>query len=366
MKLKILLRHPIYIHQARKILSAKPPNKQWLNQRPIGLDLYTHDLLFDCGRHLESLAHYARSAGSAFYVRGTSLMLSGIAKKPFGRRMLAMPHVEWLDHSRPFPVNATVLIDSPDAHRTRIGYGSVTIKMLVGRDIPDDCPVMPYPMHPNTLVFNDATNIKKLRNNTQRKGIVFAGRMQPRYGHKKMNDTFGVLSRLDILEILQSILENSNTDQSSESVPIILRDSDKQPIASDEWLPFLARHRFFVCCPGVAQPLCHNLVEAMSVGTIPLIEYGNRLRPQLEDGVNAICFKGDEGLREAIRRIQGMSVIELNEMSLAAAAYHENYLRGDQFIASLRDGILFPKSEYVALPFHDQNFYSHHSLRKVA
>ncbi|EMI17354.1 ATPase [Rhodopirellula maiorica SM1] len=142
------------------------------------------------------------------------------------------------------------------------------------------------------------------------------------------------------------------------AVPIRLQDSAETPIAPSQWLPFLAQHRFFVCCPGAAQPMCHNLIEAMSVGTIPLIEYGDRLRPQLTDGENAICFRGADGLRDAIDRIHQLSASRLDEMSQSAAAYYDNHLCGKTFLAAFRDGTLDLTKRQIVMPFHSENFFS--------
>jgi hypothetical protein len=139
--------------------------------------------------------------------------------------------------------------------------------------------------------------------------------------------------------------------------PIVLADSRVQSIAASQWLTTLAKTRFFVCCPGASQPMCHNLIEAMSVGTVPLIEYGDRVTPQLRDGENAICFQGKAGLLNAIDRIDQLSSDEMLRLSRGAARFYDEHLCGKNFLAALRDGRLDLSSRRICMPFHDRNFY---------
>ncbi|TWU38761.1 hypothetical protein Q31b_38390 [Novipirellula aureliae] len=358
MGLKNVLRFPADIRRARRLLANRSSDHAFdeisLNQRPIALDLHGFDMLFDCGRHLASLAHYSGEIGSRFYVRSSRLVLASISHKPYGARMLSYPHVTWLSNKEPLPNDALVLSDSDvSQHRSPGNNGRRLIEMLVGCDIPDGLPVMPYPMHPDTLSFLDSHSLGSHRKTKQRSGILFAGSQKTKYGRDKMQNRFGVLSRLHILDIIRDCCDNGlNGD-----VPVFLRNSAIEPVAAADWLSFLAQYQFFVCCPGVDQPLCHNLIESMSVGTIPLIEYGDRLRPKLEDGVNAICFQGESGLRQAIRRIGSMTKSEITCLSNNVAEHYDRHLAGDTFMKSLRDETIDVPFNQVAMPFHSENFY---------
>ena len=359
-KLKNLIRYPVDLARARRILAARPDAAASRPSRPFTLDLYTPDLLFDCGRHLASMAHHAGSIGSMLYLRCSRTMLAAIAHKPHGARMLAMPHVVWLPTSARLPANTLVLRDVPSAQADRPSRGEQSLTMLIGRDLLDNCPVMPYPMHPLTLSHLDAETVLECRQSPGRRGIFFAGNQKSKYGDEKMTTQFGVISRLEILQNLRSNFADRITPEpiGQQRLPIVLRDSNQDPIAPVDWLATLARFQFFVCCPGAAQPVCHNLVEAMSVGTIPLIEYGDRLRPGLRDGVNAICFHGPTGLVEAIKRIDRLSDAQVRELSTGAADYFDCHLCGDRFFKSLRDGAIGTEQTRICMPFHSQNLYA--------
>ncbi len=379
MQIKSLIRYPIDIRRARQLLADKPCAPPNLSERPICLDLRTPQLLFDCGRHLASFAHYARSAGSPFFVRCAPLLLAGIARKIHGREMLAESHACWLPPASPLPPNALVLCDYEPLAETASNVqpaiaGDRQVQMMIGRDIDRSIPVMPYPMHPATLRHqSEASDLSRLRESFPRRGIFFAGNQKPKYGDAKVGTNFGVLSRLEIVRVLReqfptrmatSMQNTTSLECTSGAAAIILSDSRVDSIPASQWLSRLAQAQFFVCCPGSSQPMCHNLIEAMSVGTIPLIEYGDRITPPLRDGENAICFAGQAGLVDAIKRIDQLSADELTQLRRGAAQFYDDYLCGTRFFAALRDGGFDLSARRICMPFHEQNFYP--SSRAIA
>src|SRR5205823_2507023 len=57
-----------------------------------------------------------------------------------------------------------------------------------------------------------------------------------------------------------------------------------------DYLRFIGACDFFLAPPGCAMPLSHNLIEAMSLGAIPILNYGDYLDPPLRDGVDCLAF----------------------------------------------------------------------------
>jgi hypothetical protein len=206
-----------------------------------------------------------------------------------------------------------------------------------------------------------------------------------------MQREFGILSRLELLDALRQRFpdrifdslrpesqrpesqrpesqrpETQRSDSlgsSNASRPIVLIDSREAAISADHWLPTLASARFFLCCPGGRQPLCHNLIEAMSVGTIPLIEYGDRITPPLRDGETAICFDGRRGLIDAVERIDRMTSEELVDLSRRVATFYDEHLCGTRFFHRLRDGHYDLSAHSLCMPFHERDFYESQPAR---
>jgi hypothetical protein len=137
----------------------------------------------------------------------------------------------------------------------------------------------------------------------------------------------------------------------------VLLDSRTHSIPASRWLQTLANARFFLACPGGRQPMCHNLIEAMSVGTIPILEYGDRITPALRDGETAICFRGREGLVRAMERIERMSREETTRLSERVSAFYDRHLCGTRFFRELRDGKRGASPRRLCMPFHERNFH---------
>ncbi len=356
---KSIVRFPIDIRRAESLLlQAKPrDNDKRLAGRAIVLEMRTPQLQFDCGRHLNAMAIHAKMIGSPFYLRSSRVLFAAIARKLFGPELLTDENLTWLAPSDAMPDDALVLHDSKETLSCNPTDDRRThTRLMIGRDTIGGSWVMPYPMHPHTLSQLAAVDIATLRDTSDRSGIFFAGRLKANYTH--VRNHFGVMNRLEIIDSLRANFANQVTDRidaTSHQSKIVLVDAKTQGFSSDDWLPTLARFNFFVCCPGVCQPMCHNAIESMSVGTIPLIEYADRFSPALVDGVNAICFHGPRGLTDAVKRIQRLSPVDIDRLRRGVITYYETHLRGDRFLEKLRD--TSDRVAMVSMPFHDTNFF---------
>ncbi len=368
MSLKLFLRYPMNWMLARQILKQKDPHPGNLSCRPLVLDLKTPQMLFDGGRHLFTIAYYSSENGTPTYLRCSGLILSGIAHKIHGKQMLEASHVGYLHPSQPLPKDALILRDHEvtelqTKQLTELGHRC--FRMKIGRDLPTEPPVMPYPMHPYTLQALRRNHLATLRQIEQRECLVlFAGCQKSRYGTSWMEEQFKILSRLDCLKTVRETFSNDvvqsmeqahqRTEQSRSTKEIRILDSKEHPISAKNWLPTLAKSHFFLCGPGGRQPICHNLVESMAVGTIPIIEYGDRIHPELIDGENAICFQGKAGLIDAIHRIRSMNLEEISQLQKRVGIFHDQHLCGKQFFGRLLQDKI--EGQQLAMPFHEKNF----------
>ncbi|KAA5545926.1 hypothetical protein FYK55_03160 [Roseiconus nitratireducens] len=359
MRWKHWFRYPTAIRRAKHHLTRHgvDPMTEDLGSS-IGLDLYTDDLLLDCGRHLACIAEHARRIQSPVILRCSKWLLASIAHKKLGQRFLSQPSVRWIAPRDRF-TNATLVFTDYTVRRVaRDLHTCRTVRMMIGRQSIPDVPVMPYPMHPVHVQRATPEHLDQ-RRQQPKAGIFFAGNQKSRYGRDSMADQFGVLPRLQILEIVRRHFPDQVTDLQADGneESIVLRDSQADPIASEDWLPTLASHRFFLCCPGASQPVCHNLVESMSVGVVPILEYGDRLSPPLTDGVNAIRFHGEQGLIEAIRRIRLMHPEQKRQLSHAAAEYYDRHLDGANFLSDALHRQTLDHAGMVMMPFHHVNLF---------
>ena len=349
-KLKHWLRFPIDLHRAQQLLareSGAPVAS--LDQRSIVLDLKTDDFAFDGGRHLAALAQQSLAIGSPFFLRCSSAVLAVIARKVHGREMLAIDGVQHLASSSSLPEGVLHLTDHESSCPSAIW-------LRVGCDAEVDLPVMPYPMHPATLNHFQAANLSSLRKTERIHRVFFAGNQKAKYGQGKIRRQFGLCDRIEVLQCVRNHFPFA--DESF----ICLRESRTSPIVAPDWLPTLARADFFLCAPGSSQPTCHHLVESMSVGTIPILEYGDRVTPPLIDAEHAILFRGTDGLAQAIDRVLQMPKEEIESMRSRVSRFFDDHLCQAKFLKRLRDPLPHEDVRRVSLPFHNENFYQADSL----
>lgn len=102
--------------------------------------------------------------------------------------------------------------------------------------------------------------------------------------------------------------------------------------AVEKWLPTIAKADFFLCPPGIVMPMSHNIVEAMSVGTIPITNYPEWMDPPLRDGITCLTFEDVDDLFTALDRAINMTSSEIETMRGHVLDYYETYLRCDNFV----------------------------------
>ena len=157
---------------------------------------------------------------------------------------------------------------------------------------------IPMSMHPlfyHNSYWNQSLNLIKKR----KKSIFMAGNFE-RNAYLKLNDTpFNMESRIEVydylsdnkmitqvksLKDLEMLLESNN-----DNMCVIL---DSFRVDMDKLREVISNFSFFLALPGIAMPLSHNLIEALSVGTIPIVhkEYAKIMNPKLEHMKNAIVY----------------------------------------------------------------------------
>jgi hypothetical protein len=98
---------------------------------------------------------------------------------------------------------------------------------------------------------------------------------QTHFGIILRPDLFDYISSLSkIVEIPQSVSELENVYK-CETNKIVLCNTAQVEVPQSKWLELLAATYFFIAMPGSSTPLCHNIIEAMSKSTIPVVQYNN-------------------------------------------------------------------------------------------
>ncbi|WP_340063811.1 hypothetical protein [Ascidiimonas aurantiaca] len=212
--------------------------------------------------------------------------------------------------------------------------------------LPENNFVMPYMMHPVMYHKGYYKEVVKYRENPSRMKILFAGNVDKKeYSRKILKERFNKTHRF---EIISSLLKTGKKDEielvtkKEQLIPtenkhdrlFIVRSSDYK-IPFEQWLEVLSRAVFFLACSGSKMPMCHNVVEAMSVGTIPILEYPEFFSPPLEHKKNCIVYSGVDDLHEKIHEVLHMPSSEIIEMKANAIAYYEKWLTPETWVEQL-------------------------------
>jgi len=216
--------------------------------------------------------------------------------------------------------------------------------------------LLPFMHHPETFINGQLDKINEYRRNTKMLWCFFSGNFDvDTYTKTIHNSFFGIENRYNLIGEIRNhfsseklaILNNANdifSLENTESKKIVITDWTWHPhktgnlysrIKSEEWLSVLSRCNFFIGLPGVYMPMCHNLIEAMSVGTIPILEYADQFYPELTHMENAILFRGKKDLIEKLEFVLTLSNDEVKKMRENVIEYYEQYLNIENVVSQI-------------------------------
>lgn len=205
--------------------------------------------------------------------------------------------------------------------------------------------IMPFPVHPlhNTPDLGKRLIAHRLTRKNMK--VFFSGDTK---GYTKNHIRYpkGKLPRLTVINtILDSMGEDAFlVDNQSDLNKLrmarytnkcVIIDTNRIWVESRDWLSDIARADFFLCPPGIVMPMCHNLIEAMAVGAIPITNYPEWLDPQLEHMETCIAFDNREDLIKKLSQAMHMNKEKLTTMRKNVIDYYESYLKSEFFIHKL-------------------------------
>jgi hypothetical protein len=197
---------------------------------------------------------------------------------------------------------------------------------------------VPYFAHPEFYRAGLHNNVQGMRGRERDIRIFFAGTVSSSAYSEKFR--FPLLNREKILGHVIAKFEWAIKTElvESGSRPIVMistRDTrdivGKHKLSMSEYMNAMARSDFFICPPGCVMPHSHNLVEAMSVGTIPITNYHSYMRPPLTPGGNCLAFSTVEELERAIDCALCMAAADIQPLRQRVISYYEEYLEPGRF-----------------------------------
>jgi hypothetical protein len=313
----------------------------------------------DYSRYFYSICMYFSNAGFHVVVKSYLRDFRNIRKVGFQENI-------WKENysfvrSCSTPVNTVSLLQP--------GFPDHVIELYYGYKILErgsyDC-IAPYPMHPNQYKFTlDPIFHSELKQSKRTMRISFSGKARQRmYADIRVKTFFNVMSRLEVLQYVVAQFSGRTRHLKSTSDKLLFEEiinSDNQrneivisevKTEEEDWLKFLWKSEFFICPPGARMPWCHNCVEAMSAGAIPILEYGSLFHPSLEHNKNCLCYTNYDDLKSAIDAALAMAPNEIEAMRKNVFDYYAEYLSADAMTRRINEFHQSPDLLLkVAIPF---------------
>jgi glycosyltransferase involved in cell wall biosynthesis len=175
--------------------------------------------------------------------------------------------------------------------------------------------------------------------------IFFGGNTEEgKYDKDVLRQVYHMLTRREMLEAAAAVtpayrpLDAASWLASAEFHPFVLCETQRCKIPQERWLEALGKADFFLACPGVGMPLCHNLIEALACGSIPILQYAAYLPQPLEDGVNCLAFQNSADLQEITAKVLTMSPEQIQALRGNVRAYYDEFLAPGRFAEKLFSG----------------------------
>lgn len=198
--------------------------------------------------------------------------------------------------------------------------------------------IVPFGFHPLLHIENNLKSEKQLNqyinhNRTEKTLPVFFGGEIFHEDYQRLNSSFpNLLNRSHLFEAVMKWFEDELNPEGNGTGKLHIYDRSKVDIPRSQWLRYLGKAKFFIAAPGFEMPYCHNLIEAMAMGAIPILQYGAILRPPLTSEVNALFFSDIDELFLQIEKAISMPEEEVELMCNAVLNYYQNYLNPGAFV----------------------------------
>lgn len=227
----------------------------------------------------------------------------------------------------------------------------------------DNSRAMFFPIHFHPDFMNQAVEtsaLNKARSDSKRKiGILFAGNCDKEsYDREETRERFNIHTRWDIFSHLadnfprsdifipgnfEDFTQARNSGRLADK--LVLIDINVFKIPQADWFDILEDTDFFIHLPGYIQPWCHNQIESMASGAIPITEFPHLFHPALRNGDNAITYREKDELLDILERIiHGyLSEAEINRLKANVLSYYNERLSFDAFKRELKAFLASPE-----------------------
>jgi hypothetical protein len=319
------------------------------------------EILGEMGRLLFSLLN--AFALSGYHIRLADNLPRAKLDK-YGQMACALPNVSLTD-AVPSETSRTIyLFDKEDRTlAARTWRKKIEVRFDVFSPYWFSQPIlMPYPVHPVHQGLDLRDRLRKYRASEKRMRVFFSGDREG-YVKNRIRYPRPKLPRLDVINaILQEMGEKVLLVQGGRHLASVcahgyanqclIMDQNQPRIDETHWLQTLATSDFFLCPPGFVMPMCHNTVEAMAVGAIPIINYPEWFDPHLEHLKNCIAFEDKDDLLRSLNEVLQMDGEEISRMRRQVIDYYDDHLAPEAFVRRIESSA---RGKVIVLMITDAN-----------
>lgn len=292
------------------------------------------------GRYLYHIVKDLHDQGYSPVYVSNYRFLATTYRKRYKKKLLEMP---FSTISRLSEINRPYLYVTDRQYNPAPANSERVIRVSYAKRRPANETEIPLPffVHPEISTqpaFPPQVDLGKKRNSR----IFFGGNTRPcGYGDGPVNRVYKVMNRVHVMETVKGYIpqeEQCLIQQPFDALPEITFscvETQYFKIPFDQWMQTMMQADFFLACPGTKMPLCHNLVEALCCGTIPIIQYHRYLSPELKDGINCLTFHDEESFKQALQRAVDMPQEEIQRLRTGALGYYQQHLTEGKFAHKL-------------------------------
>jgi len=307
-------------HQCYRRLLAQFLGKRDQNGKKVLFDL--QDVRIDNvgGRYFYHIVHDFIAAGYTPYYRDRFRFLANMETKGYKKHLLEFPFfifreaTDLIDGSEEEVILLSdcpkVIESSKTPRKVLIDYSMLRAN-LSNNEVPLNFSMSPAILRKKLPI--PEVDIKAKRPIK----FLFAGNLDPKvYGKSTMPDKHGMMNRIQVIEAIKSMAgegdlvcpeEQLSFEEITKERNIVILDTRTCKVPQEQWLEFLSKADFFIAAPGEGMPLCHNVVEAIAVGAVPILSYGEYLGEGLNTD-NSVFFSEEKSLLEALKELDQPSI----------------------------------------------------------
>ncbi|GAA4282086.1 hypothetical protein [Gaetbulibacter aestuarii] len=227
---------------------------------------------------------------------------------------------------------------------------------------------IPIGMHPKFYSENHWD--QKVKESTDiKKSIFMVGNFRKDFYSDFSSKPFQSIGRIEVFQHLKN--ENMIKEINSlskfydfldgrEDMACVILNSKKNHIEIGELRKVISRFYFYLALPGAVMPFSHNIIEALSVGSILIIhkEYAKMMSPELEHLKNAIIYDDLPDLTNKINLAYGLREEELLNLRRNAKEYYDLHLTPKAVVNKIINGnydIMYLLAEHHSVEILEKN-----------